>query len=192
MKEKKDILSLVMLDHETLRESIEVLTSEEASLTDKKRHLNRFLKNLRLHTKAEEASFYDGLVELKDLRAQVLEAYEEHSIADTLTFELESMHFESDWTDEVEAKAKVLAELIKHHAEEEEAELFPEARKLLTKKDLENLGEIYLKKRKDFKTELDEQPLLPSLGQFSTTIQEGWKGALHRVSSYVSKISPPR
>jgi hypothetical protein len=39
------------------------------------------------------------------------------------------------------AKAKVLKELVEHHAGEEEKEMFPEARKVLGKEELVALGE---------------------------------------------------
>jgi len=39
------------------------------------------------------------------------------------------------------AKAKVLKDLVEHHAEEEETEMFPRARKLLGRGELVRLGE---------------------------------------------------
>ena len=50
-------------------------------------------------------------------------------------------------TDPFAAKAKVLKDLIEHHAEEEEEEMFPRARKLLPKEELAELG-VRLKARK--------------------------------------------
>ena len=44
-------------------------------------------------------------------------------------------------TDEFSAKAKVLKELIEHHADEEEKEMFPRARELLGLDALRELGE---------------------------------------------------
>ena len=38
------------------------------------------------------------------------------------------------------AKAKVLKDLVEHHAEEEETEMFPRARKLMTRDELLRLG----------------------------------------------------
>src|SRR4051812_44176283 len=81
---KQDILHLIADDHEALRESIEVLLMEEASITDKKRQLERFLRNLEVHTKTEQQSFYDSLIGFKQIRPLILEAYEEHTIADNL------------------------------------------------------------------------------------------------------------
>jgi hemerythrin-like domain-containing protein len=43
--------------------------------------------------------------------------------------------------EELKAKAKVLKELVEHHADEEEKEMFPSARKILDKETLRALGE---------------------------------------------------
>ena len=43
--------------------------------------------------------------------------------------------------EELKAKAKVLKELVEHHADEEEKEMFPRAKKVLSKEELRALGE---------------------------------------------------
>ena len=43
--------------------------------------------------------------------------------------------------EELKAKAKVLKELVEHHADEEEKDMFPRAKKLLSKDELRALGE---------------------------------------------------
>jgi hypothetical protein len=192
---KQDILHLISSDHEALRESIEILLMEEASITDKKRQLERFLRNLEIHTKTEQQSFYDSIVSFKAIRPLILEAYEEHTLADTLVSELKTMNYMTDWTDEVEAKARVLAELVKRHAEEEEGMLFHLCRNNLTKAELENLGMVYLQKRIDTKHELDKaftMPSIPFVDDVQNLVQGGWRGAMYRVSSYVSKFNPSR
>ncbi len=192
---KQDILHLITADHESLRESIEILLMEEAPLSDKKRQLERFLRNLEIHTKTEQQSFYDSVISFKQIRPFVLEAYEEHALADSLCGELKNMPYMTDWSDATEAKSKVLAELVKRHLEEEEAMLFPMVRNNLTKAELDNLGMVYLQKRIDTKHELDQAfslPSLPFVDDFSNLVQGGWRGALSRVSSYVSKFNPSR
>jgi len=48
------------------------------------------------------------------------------------------------------AKAKVLKELVEHHAEEEEAEMFPRARKLMDREELVRLGGEMAKAKESF------------------------------------------
>ena len=74
--------------------------------------------------------------ELKDM---VLESLEEHKQVKTLLREMDNLSSDSE---KFEPKLKVLMENIEHHAEEEEEEkMFPKARKLLNKAELEQLGQ---------------------------------------------------
>jgi hemerythrin superfamily protein len=67
----------------------------------------------------------------------ILEAFEEHAIAETAL----KRALATDSEDEsFEARVKVLKELIEHHVEEEEGELFPELEKELGSEELEALG----------------------------------------------------
>ena len=55
------------------------------------------------------------------------EALEEHHVVDTVIAEIKSCDSGSE---EFSAKAKVLKDLVEHHAEEEEKQMFPRARSL--------------------------------------------------------------
>lgn len=74
---------------------------------------------------------------LPDLEDDVLESYEEHHVADVLTFELATMSSEDDHFD---AKVSVLIENVTHHIDEEEKEWFPQVREGLTRKQLQDIG----------------------------------------------------
>ncbi len=52
-------------------------------------------------------------------------------------------------TEEFAAKAKVLKELIEHHADEEEKEMFPKARKLFDRAELRELGDRLRQRKKE-------------------------------------------
>ena len=55
-------------------------------------------------------------------------------------------------TIEFSGRVKVLKELLEHHIEEEERDMFPQARKLLSKQQLEQLGESMEVLRKSLKS----------------------------------------
>ena len=59
----------------------------------------------------------------------VLEALEEHKLVKTLLGEIAAL---TPADDEFDAKMKVLRENVEHHVEEEETEMFPEAKKQLS------------------------------------------------------------
>jgi len=96
---------------------------------------------LKVHTSIEEELFYPAYREqaqTKKGETLTLEAYEEHHVVDLVLAELPDVDPNADG---FEAKMTVLKELIEHHVEEEEQEMFPDAEKKLGKQRLEALGE---------------------------------------------------
>ena len=152
--EKETIITIIKNDHKPLKEGIQVLTSDSSKPAHKKSALKKFLMDLKLHAKTEEASLYDKVVDNKEVHEIVLEGYEEHSVADLLADELEGSGFENDFTDELQAKSKVLAELVKHHIEEEEEEMLVDLKKAVSEEELVQLGELYKRTYEAFSKEL--------------------------------------
>jgi len=101
--------------------------------------MNEIAAQLEAHMRIEEEIFYPAVQEIGTKKADeiVPEAYEEHHVASLVLGELPSV----DPKDErFEAKMTVLEELIEHHVEEEEKELFKLAEKLGAER-LAELGE---------------------------------------------------
>jgi hemerythrin superfamily protein len=94
---------------------------------------------LTRHAIIEEEEFYPAVrAEVDGALDDVLEAIEEHHVVKVLVTELEALT-PSDET--YKAKATVLMELVRHHVEEEETEMFPEVRHALGRKRLTEIGE---------------------------------------------------
>lgn len=97
----------------------------------------RIADNLAAHATIEEKIFYPN-VYVGPTADKLHEAVEEHLavkrvIADLLDLEPADARFK--------AKMKVLKELVQHHVEEEEKDLFKSVKKLMTKEELTVLGE---------------------------------------------------
>jgi len=92
---------------------------------------------LDVHAWVEETIFYPALKEADETHDIVLEGYEEHKVVKTLLAELDSLAKDKE---EWGAKLKVLQENVEHHVEEEEGEMFKNARKVLTGAQAEELG----------------------------------------------------
>jgi hemerythrin superfamily protein len=97
----------------------------------------RIADNLAAHASIEEKLFYPS-VYVGPTADKLQEAVEEHLsakrvIADLLDMEPSDTQFK--------AKMKVLQELVEHHVEEEEKQLFKDVRKLLAKEELATIGE---------------------------------------------------
>jgi len=100
--------------------------------------LNEISQSLEGHTLIEEEIFYPAVRGLQTEQAEemVLEAYEEHHVVKLVLAELPRVNPEDE---RFEAKMTVLAELVEHHADEEEKEMFKTAQKL-GKDELQSLG----------------------------------------------------
>jgi hemerythrin superfamily protein len=101
--------------------------------------LNEVARSLEGHTLIEEEIFYPAVRGLETRKAEemVLEAYEEHHVVKLVLAELPRVNPEDE---RFEAKMTVLSELVEHHADEEEKEMFKLAQKL-GRDELESLGE---------------------------------------------------
>jgi predicted DNA-binding protein len=92
---------------------------------------------LTIHEVIEEEIFYPALKSHPKAKDIVLEGYEEHHVVDLLMGELEEL----DVSDETwGAKALVMKENVEHHIEEEEGEMFKQARQVFDRQELEDLG----------------------------------------------------
>jgi hemerythrin superfamily protein len=112
--------------------------------------MNEITRSLEGHTLIEEEIFYPAVRGLETRKAEemVLEAYEEHHVVKLVLAELPRV----DPADErFEAKMTVLSELIEHHADEEEQEMFKLAEKL-GKDELGALAEQMQARFKEFQS----------------------------------------
>jgi iron-sulfur cluster repair protein YtfE (RIC family) len=133
-----NVFEVLKADHEKVAGIMEKIdqTTERALKT--REELFTQLKNeLDLHAEIEEQIFYPALEDKEETRDITLEAYEEHNLVKQLLSELESEPKDDEtWT----AKFTVLKENVEHHVEEEEGELFKKARTVLSKDEIEELG----------------------------------------------------
>jgi len=95
---------------------------------------------LEVHMTIEEETFYPAYRRAaKDTNADslVLEAVEEHHVLDLLLEELPKINASGE---NFGARMKVLEELIAHHVEEEEIQMFPDAERRMGSRTLDRLG----------------------------------------------------
>ena len=106
---------------------------------ERRRLMDEIATALEGHTTIEEEIFYPAVRGLETQKAEemVMEAFEEHHVVKLVLAELPQVDPEDE---RFEAKMTVLSELVEHHADEEEKEMFKAAQKL-GKDELESLGE---------------------------------------------------
>lgn len=156
-----NIIDILLIDHAYLKECIAVLTNDYANKNEKIFYARTFLDTLKKHSVSEEKTVYESLSEMDELRMFILEGEAEHGMAkfkyDTLIPRLAKMKVLDDVT---EAEIKVLAELIEHHIDEEEAELFPKMRYNLDQAILNEIGFQYMILRQFTPQDLKDYPEL--------------------------------
>jgi hemerythrin superfamily protein len=139
---KMNAIDLLKADHEKVK-SILAQLSESTERAQKKRSelLDKLELEISTHTKLEEEILYPALKEAgtKEQDVMYFEAKEEHRTVDSLV--LPDLKQTDPGTPEFAGRVKVVKELLEHHIEEEETEMFPQAKKLLGKAKLDGLGE---------------------------------------------------
>src|SRR6476469_148855 len=131
-------LTLLKDDHQKMRKLLNELESTtERGVKTREDLYARIKSELTVHEIIEEEIFYPALKDHPKAKDIVLEAYEEHHVVDLLMGELESLDVQDEtWG----AKALVMKENIEHHIEEEEGEMFKQARSVFDTAELDDLG----------------------------------------------------
>jgi len=135
-------IDLLKEDHKRVKAILGQLSdSTERAVKKRSELLNKLEMEIAIHTRLEEEILYPAFKKAggKEQAIMYHEAKEEHRAVDSLV--LPDLKATSPSTLEFSGRVKVVKELLEHHIEEEETEMFPQARKLLGKAVLEQLGE---------------------------------------------------
>jgi hemerythrin-like domain-containing protein len=134
-----DIYARLRQEHDEARDLLAKLKETTPDDAERRDELFEALKrDLWAHHKLEEAVFYSVLADHRKTRGEAFEAINEHHMANGLLEELDSMPTDSlEWGQ----KLGVLKELVEHHMEEEEDDIFDEAREVLSDAQAEEIGQ---------------------------------------------------
>ncbi|SMF87420.1 Hemerythrin HHE cation binding domain-containing protein [Azospirillum oryzae] len=137
-----DIFARIKTDHDTIRSLLEKTEKANGSGRAVFEELQR---ELWAHSKVEEGVFYASLKKAKEAKSETVEGLNEHHLINGLLDELNAMKTsDSGWKE----KLQVLGELVRHHLDEEEEELFEEARDVLDDDRAAELGGAYDDRKK--------------------------------------------
>lgn len=144
---ESDIISLILADHVPLKKLIKVLKDTEVKMAEKKPSFEKFSSLLLAHAKSEAESLYVHMKqETGDLKTEAFEGETEHNIAESLVEQINQISDKNEWL----AKVKVLAELVEHHIEEEEGEMFKTIRKEMDIETRMEIGAEYVQLKADY------------------------------------------
>lgn len=148
-------IDLLKADHEKVKDILSQLSeSTERALKKRAELLARLEIEVSIHTRLEEEILYPAFKEAGSKEEDVMyyEAKEEHRTVDSLV--LPDLKETDPGTPEFAGRVKVVKELLEHHIEEEESEMFPKAKQLLGKAKLDELGAQMEAMKASYKKEL--------------------------------------
>ena len=149
-------IDLLKADHERVKTLLTQLSeSTERGVKKRTELLAKLEMEITIHTRLEEEVLYPAYKKAggKEQDVMYYEAKEEHRTVDSLV--LPDLKVTDPSTPEFAGRVKVVKELLEHHIEEEETEMFPQAKKLLGKATLDELGAKMETLKARLKKELD-------------------------------------
>lgn len=117
-----DVFEMLKTDHRHVQDLFTKF--EDADKRTRSSIAEEALMALEVHAALEEELVYPAIAEVVEEEELVNEAKEEHHVAKLLIKELRKM---DSGDEEFATKFKVLGEIVGHHIEEEEGEMFPQA-----------------------------------------------------------------
>jgi hypothetical protein len=136
-----DPIELLTTDHQKVKALFQEFEAAEAG-EEKRRLFGQIKMELKVHSKIEEEIFYPAVHEIDSEIAS--EAVEEHNVVDWILAQMTRLSPDNEAYD---AKFKTLRENVEHHMEEEETEMFAEARQALGSQ-LGELGALMMERKK--------------------------------------------
>lgn len=190
-----EAITLLKSDHKTVEGLFKRFEKAGENATVAKRDIvDAVIRELSIHAEIEEQMFYPAVraAEVPGVEDMVLDSLEEHLAAKRILADREGMDPEAERLD---AKVTVLMEMIRHHVEEEESDLFPAVREVLKRK---ALGEIESMEQAKGMVATRPHPNAPNCGRSPWAATPGragpssgssWPGGGRSTSSRVSSTT---
>lgn len=160
LESKSDVISLIKADHRKVDQLFERYVKSTDS-HEKRSIIKKIINDLRIHAGAEEGKVYPVID--KEDHGGVNESLEEHHLIKILIEELSLMRVMNE---KVDAKMKVLSEVVKHHVQEEEFKYLPELKE--SDADLNELGDTFTAEKLRLEKEPQQKPRKKSAAKLAS------------------------
>lgn len=148
-----EIYDVLKKDHEDIRLILDELISLREDDDYRYILIEEIRNQLLAHSRAEESVFYNTLRAVNADKKVIFHGYQEHIETETLLRTLQFMdRINLDWKN----TAIILRESFLRHVEDEESEIFSEARKAFTHEESLAMAEAYIK----LKPKIEKEGLL--------------------------------
>lgn len=151
----KNAIELLKDDHKKVKGLLKELTETTTRAAKRRPELLAEIEyELKIHTKIEEEIFYPAFKAAggSEHKKVNYEALEEHRAVDDLV--LPDLLKTDPGSEKFSGRAKVLKELVEHHADEEEKEMFKMAKKAFSSEELRDLGERMAEMKEKLKAQM--------------------------------------
>ncbi|MFN3231078.1 MAG: hemerythrin domain-containing protein [Alphaproteobacteria bacterium] len=139
-----DIYEVLIEEHNKHRGLMGGLGETQGDEAERRRLFDLLKKELVAHANAEEQTFYAELIADSDSQEQARHSIAEHKTIDDIVEELDDMDFSSTgWL----TRFKTLKDKVEHHMEEEEKDVFPVARTVLSQSKARDLVGAFEKRK---------------------------------------------
>jgi len=148
----QDAIQVLMDDHRAVKKLFDAFEKADDNDLDAKTTLvRRACEELTVHAMIEEELLYPAAQEAldEDDRPDVEEAYVEHFLVKVLIDKFTTLRAGEAGFD---ATFKVMSEMVRHHIEEEESDLFPKLRK--SGADLNKLGSKLMRRKEELESKI--------------------------------------
>jgi hemerythrin superfamily protein len=138
------IVKLLLADHKLLKRLMKDVKSQRATPAQARKSFVELKKEVLSHVKAEEVTFLALVMDHPKFKDHAFESYEEHRTHEMI---FEGIAKIKDLRRKTE-QMKIYCEMLEHHLEEEEKDLFPRFRRIFAASTKKKAGSNYLKARK--------------------------------------------
>lgn len=138
------VVKLLLADHKLMRKLMGQINSKKATAAQKTKAFGELEKVIKPHVKAEENTFLNLIKDNPKFKDLAVEGYEEHRVHETV---LSGIHKLRDKDRKIE-QMKIFCEILEHHLDEEEDDLFPRFKKYAAMSTRKKIGKEFLAVRK--------------------------------------------
>jgi hemerythrin-like domain-containing protein len=137
------VVKLLLADHKLLRNYMQKVKSDRQSPQDKIKYFKLLEKTVRSHVQAEENAFLSFVEHNPKFADQATESREEHRVHE---YVLKGIRGVSDRHRKI-VQMESFCEILEHHLDEEEKDLFPRFKKYAALSTRKKMGKNFLKVR---------------------------------------------
>jgi hemerythrin superfamily protein len=139
-----EIIKLLIADHKLMRTFMSKVKSQKSSKAQSMAAFAKLTKTVQSHVKSEESSLLSLIKDHPKFEDMAVEGIEEHRVHENV---LAGIHKLKDKDRKVE-QMKIYCEILEHHLDEEEDELFPKFKKYAATSTRKKIGKKFLRVRK--------------------------------------------